>query len=256
VRADHCRKVRVEPAEKVSRPGRCGLLAPAHPPGATRKVGRSTTGRSSGVSLRSTYTSPVVPEGSAGDAHVGPGAGRPAPQPIGAITGRPVTMPLRAGLVGEPTSVPEAGPCSGCPDQHPGAVHADPVARALVRWRLRTEVLRGSSWGAPVASARASLPVASGKPAARCTEAAVPLAAPVARCSSLRSVASRPARSRLRLVSRSRFPLCSARRLCSEDSVIQPRLACAPRYVGYTRECITPGQGVFSNPQGYPRTFS
>ena len=124
------------------------------------------------------------------------------------------------------------------------------------RWRLRTEVLLGSSWGAPVASAGASLPVASGKPAARCTEAAVPLAAPVARCSSLPSVASRPVRSRLRLVSRSRFPLCSARRLCSEDSVIQPRLACAPRYVGYIRECIMPGQGVFSNPQGYPRSFS
>jgi hypothetical protein len=94
------------------------------------------------------------------------------------------------------------------------------------------------------------------KPATRCTEAAPPLAAPVARCSSLRSVASRPVRSRLRLVNRSRFPPCSARRRCSEDSVIQSRLACAPRYVGYIRECIIPGQGVFSNPQGYPRTFS
>ena len=82
------------------------------------------------------------------------------------------------------------------------------------------------------------------------------LAAPVARCSSLRSVASRPVRSRLRLVDSSRFPLPSARRLRSEDSVIQPRLACAPRYVGYLRGRITAGQGVFLNPQGYPRTFS
>jgi hypothetical protein len=64
-----------------------------------------------------------------------------------------------------------------------------------------------------------------------------------------------PRRSRLRLVNRSRFPLCSARRLRSEDSVIQFRLACAPRYVAYTRGPITPGQGVFSNPQGYPRKF-
>jgi hypothetical protein len=103
------------------------------------------------------------------------------------------TVPPRVGLVGEPTSVPEAGPCSGCPDQCPGAVHADPVARALVRWRLRTEWFLGSSWGAPVASAGASLPVAPGKPVTRCTEAAPLLAAPVARCSSLQSVASRPA---------------------------------------------------------------
>jgi len=65
-----------------------------------------------------------------------------------------------------------------------------------------------------------------------------------------------PRRSRLRLVNRSRFPPRSARRRCSEDSVIRFRLACAPRYVGYIRECIIPGQGVFSNPQGYPRTFS
>ena len=106
-----------------------------------------------------------------------------------------------------------------------------------------------------MASAGAPLPVASGKPSTRCTEAASPLAAPVARCSSLRSVASRPARSRLRLVNRSRLPLCSARRLRSEDSVIQFRLACAPRYVAYIRGPITPGQGVFSNPQGYPRKF-
>jgi len=93
-------------------------------------------------------------------------------------------------------------------------------------------------------------------PGARRFGAAPPLAAPVARCSSLRSVASRPVRSRLRLVNQSRFPLPSARRLRSEDSVIQPRLACAPRYVAYLREGITPGQGVFLNPQGYPRTFS
>jgi len=100
-------------------------------------------------------------------------------------------VPLRAGLVGEPTSVPEAGPCSGCPDQRPGAVHADPVARALVSMAPPNRRVLGCSWGAPVASAGASLPVAPGKPAARYLEAVAPLlAAPVARCSSLRSCPS------------------------------------------------------------------
>ncbi len=42
--------------------------------------------------------------------------------------------------------------------------------------------------GCPTASAGASLPVAPGKPVTRCLEAAPPLVAPVARCSSLRSV--------------------------------------------------------------------
>ena len=80
----------------------------------------------------------------------------PVARPVadGATTGYPATVPLRAGLVGEPTSVPEAGPCSGCPDQRPGAVHADPVARVLVRWRLRTEGSSGAvgvpPWPRPV----------------------------------------------------------------------------------------------------------
>ena len=130
--------------ENENSPGRCGRLAPVHPPGATRKVGRSTTGRSSGVSLRSTYTSPVVPEGMAGDARVGPGRRLPGSAAFGATAGRPVTVPLRAGLVGEPTSVPEVGPCSSCLDQRPGAVHADPVARVLARWRLRTDGSTGA----------------------------------------------------------------------------------------------------------------
>jgi len=74
------------------------------------------------------------------------GSGRrlPGSAAFGAIAGRPETVPLRAGLVGEPTSVPEAGSCSGCPDQHPGAVHADPVARVLARWRLRTDGSTGA----------------------------------------------------------------------------------------------------------------
>jgi hypothetical protein len=236
-------------------------------------VGRSTTGRSSGVSLRSTYTSPVVPEGMAGDARVGPGRRLPGSETARRHHRSPGDGALRAGLVGEPTSVPEVGPCSSCLDQRPGAVHADPVSRALVGWRLPNRMFLGSSWGAPVdrpvprcpwppasrrlgASKRWPLRSPPRLPGARRFGAAPPLAAPVARCSSLRSVASRPARSRLRLVNWGRFPLRSARRLRSEDSVVQSRLACAPRYDAYLRERITPGQGVFLNPQGYPRSFS
>ena len=51
------------------------------------------------------------------------------------------------------------------------------------------------------------------------------------------------------------FPSPSALRLRSTDSVSQPRLACAVRYVAYLRERETPGQGVLSNPQGYPPNF-
>ena len=64
-----------------------------------------------------------------------------------------------------------------------------------------------SSWGAPVALGRTALPVVPGKPATRCIADASPLAAPANRCSSLRGVASRPVRSRSRLVSRSVFLL-------------------------------------------------
>jgi hypothetical protein len=140
------------------------------------------------------------------------------------------------------------------------------------RWRLRTEGSSGAvgvpPWPRPVprcpwppasrwlgASKRCPAARRSGCPVLVAGGAAPPLAAPVARCSSLRSVASRPVRSRLRLVNQSRFPLPSARRLRSEDPVIRFRLACAPRYVAYLRERITPGQGVFLNPQGYPLNF-
>ncbi len=237
----------------MSRPGRCGLLAPAHPPGATRKVGRSTTGRSSGVSLRSTYTSPVVPEGSAGDARCGPVAGCPAPLPSAPPpVARRRCPPTRSGRC--PTSVPEAGPC---PVARPSGLAPFTLTRLPVptpmappiRWS--TGAVGVLPWPRPVP--RCPWPPASRRLGA--PKRAPPLAAPVARCSSLRSVASRPVRSRLRLVSQSRFPPRSARRRRSEDSVIRPRLACAPRYDGYIRGCITPGQEVFLNPQGYPRNF-
>jgi hypothetical protein len=154
-----------------------------------------------------------------------PGLRLPGSVTVGATTGCPATVPPRVGLVGEPTSVPEAGPCSGCPDQCPGAVHADPVARAIARWRLRPKgprVQLGCPRGLGRCLAARGLRQAGG-PWPR--SVAPPLAAPVARCSSLRSVASRPVRSRLRLVNQSRFPLPSARRLRSEDSVIWFRLA-------------------------------
>ena len=114
----------------------------------------------------------------------------------------------------------------------------------------------GSSWGAPMASAGASLPVAPGR--------SRQLGAPKLL---LRSPPRLPGARRFRAWLHAPpesppprepepFSPRSARRRRSEDSVIRSRLACAPRYVGYIRECIIPGQGVFSNPQGYPRTFS
>ena len=193
----------------------------------------------------------------AGDARCGPVSGCPAPLPLAPPPVARRRCRLESVLSANRPPFPKLDPA--------------PVARTSVLapftlTRLPVPSLGGASepngssgavgvppWPRPVAS----LPVAPGKPAARYLEAVAPLlAAPVARCSSLRSVASRPVRSRLRLVDSSRFPLPSARRLRSEDSVIQPRLACAPRYVAYLRERITAGQGVFLNPQGYPRTFS
>ena len=193
----------------MSRPGRCGLLAPAHPPGASRKVGRSTTGRSSGVSLRSTYTSPVVPEGMAGDARCGPVSGCPAPLPLAP----PPVARRRCRL--EPVLSANRPPF---PKLDPAPVARTSVLAPFTLTRLPVPSLDDASGpmvprvqlGCPRGSAGASRPVAPGKPAARGLEAvpvrspprlpgarrfgaAPPLAAPVARCSSLRSVASRPA---------------------------------------------------------------
>ena len=107
-----------------------------------------------------------------------PGFRLPGSVAAGATTGCPATVPPRAGLVGEPTSVLEAGPCPGCPDQRPGAVHADPVARAIARWRLRTEGSSGAvgvpPWPRPVP--RCPWPPASRRPVAskRCPSARRP----------------------------------------------------------------------------------
>ena len=178
-------------------------------PGAARGHEASTDGRPAGVSLSLDLTSPVVPEGMAGDARCGPVSGCPAPLPMAPPPVARRRCRLESVLSANRPPFPKLDPA--------------PVARTSILapftlTRLPVPSLGGASdrrvlgcsWGAPVALAGASLPVASGKPAARGLEAlpvrspprlpgarrfraAPPLAAPVARCSSLRSVASRPA---------------------------------------------------------------
>ena len=110
-------------------PERCGWLSPAHPPGATQKVERSTTGRSSGVSLRLDllHRPSLSPEGvSAGDARFRPvDRANPTLLPSTATIGRtrrrlpprllrPVARPpspeWKPGLSGEPDSVAASAP--------------------------------------------------------------------------------------------------------------------------------------------------
>jgi hypothetical protein len=132
-------------------------------------------------------------------------AGCPAPLPTGATTGYPVTVPLRAGRSVARSPFPK--------------LDSDPVARlsALAPFTL-TRLPVPSSVTPPTAGPRKQLGCPRGSrsvllcpwpPASRrlgASKRAPPLAAPVARDSSLRSEASRPGRSRLLLVSRSRFP--------------------------------------------------
>ena len=185
------------------------------------KVGRSTTGRSSGVSLRSTYTSPVVPEGSAGDARFGHGFRLPGSAADGATTGRPATVPSGPVLSANRPPFPK--------------LDAAPVARtsALAPFtltRLPVPSLDDASdrmvpWeqlGCPMVR---SVPRCPWSPASRQlgppklllrSPPRLPGARRFAACSSTRRpgcpvlVASErgfsPRRSRLRLVNQSRFP--------------------------------------------------
>jgi hypothetical protein len=243
-------------AEKVSRPGRCGLLAPAHPPGASRCWDHPPLVDLRALAFARPTHRPSCPKAWRAMPMLATVSGCPAPQPMAPLPVARQRCPFEPVLSANRPPFPKLDPAPVARTSIPAPFTLTRLPVPSFRWRLRTEWFLGSSWGAPVASAGASLPVAPGKPVTRCTEAAPPLAAPVARCSSLWCVASCPTRSRLRLVNRSRFPPRSARRRRSEDSVIRSRLACAPRYVGYLRGWITPGQGVFLNPQGYPRTFS
>jgi hypothetical protein len=248
-------------------------------PGATQKVERSTTDRSSGVSLRSIITSPVVPEGSAGDARFRPSARLPEPVAVrhrssvarcpqppfrpsanrlpsrsrvhgGRLPDLVTPWPCRRfpGRCAAPTPVPgEPDPVAGVgarsagkPAPSPlGAVHADPVARALdagaAEPRPREQL--GCSFGLGPVTLRPWPPVAR-------------------RLGAQSEVVSRSVRTRSRLVDRVRFPPPTTRRCSMKDSVSRPRSACAARYEGHFRERETPGQAVFLNPQGYPPNFS
>ena len=115
-------------AENESGPGRCCLPEPAHPPGATRKVERSTTGRSTGVSLRHDPHRPSFSRGSAaGDAAFGQSAGCPTLLPSIRHPRSPGSnAPPRPGrLVAQPP-LPESRPGARLPGPLPLSAHRSP----------------------------------------------------------------------------------------------------------------------------------
>ena len=111
----------------------------------------------------------------------------------------------------------------------------------------------------------ASLPVATGKPVTRCRSSRAPM--PEAVLALLRSPLRLPGARRFGAwllappespPPREPEPFSprSARRRRSEDSVSRPRLACAPRYGGYLRECNNPrSRGIFESPGLSPKLF-
>ena len=185
----------------------------------------------------------------------GPVAGCPAPLLLAPPpVARKRCPPVRSDRL--PDLRLRVGPWSGCPVPGPGAVHADPVARADAGGARIERVLR-SSWGAP--SVFDPLPRRPWPPASRWLGASKrsPRCSPLPVARSLVAselVASRPVRSRSRLVDRERFPPPATRRPPSKDSVSRPRLACAPRYEAYIRGRKTPGQEVFSKDTGLSTT--
>ncbi len=252
-------------------------------PGLTRKVERSTTGRSSGVSLpldlhiarrarRRGGRCPFRPD----DRQAGPAAVRLAPTGHPAATAAPTAATGKPGLrprsrspvcQANPAPLPldaihrqsrrrcRPGSFGRLPDLRPrssrtrsagrtrlrcpfDAVHADPVARAIAGVAvLRSPEQLGCSFDLRSVRTSTSHHRQAGG-------------------SSWRLVASRPYRTRFRIVSRVRFPPRSTRRSVSKDSVSRPRCACAPRYGAHLRGHETAGQEVILNPQGYPPNFS
>ena len=107
------------PRKTIRSPGRCSQLAPAHPPGATQKVERSTTDRSTGVNLRHDHhIARRAPKGSAGDARFP--AGRPVARThcrSTSPTGCPAAVAAPTSMAGCPTSVTGVGArCDRSPD--------------------------------------------------------------------------------------------------------------------------------------------
>jgi hypothetical protein len=138
--------------------------------------------------------------------------------------------------------MPLFGSVPGCPVRHRNhsAVHADPgkpVPSVSAPWEPPP---RRSVGVTSDASAPDHPSVAPGKPCARSGVAVWRIASPEPAFAS----STGPG-----------FPSPSALRPCSTDSVSQPRLACAVRYVAYLRERETAGQELLLNPQGYPPNF-
>jgi hypothetical protein len=116
--------------ENESNPGRCRPPEPAHPPGATRKVERSTTDRSTGVNLRHDQTHrPSSSRGSsAGDAAFRPVGRSPGPAAFGSSpTGHPAAT-RRPDHVGRLPDLRHRSqdPVPGCPVRRPSAPHRLP----------------------------------------------------------------------------------------------------------------------------------
>lgn len=115
--------------ENENRPGRCCQLAPAHPPGATQKVERSTIGRATGVNLHlDLVTSPVVPpKGCGGRCPLsGHTTGEPALLPFGRCSRLPrfAPAPARRPVARSPNPESELGvpvsPSPVAPRRHIG----------------------------------------------------------------------------------------------------------------------------------------
>jgi hypothetical protein len=188
---------RSEPAETVKSPGWCCRLAPAHPPGAPRRLGWSTTGRSSGVSLPLDLHIARRAERLGGRCpFAARSAGCPAPVAAGAPSGCPetVTPPARS------DRLPDLRLRGWALVRLPGPWPMTPFT--LTRLPVPTPVTPGPNvppeqLGCPLGVRPVALPpVSTGKPAARYVEALAPLLAapgcPVARRLGTRGFSSRP----------------------------------------------------------------
>jgi len=185
-----------------------------------------------------------------------PGSRRSGSLPLRRHIGCPMPVPPRphrpadpASIVGDPRPghPPKRAPLPEWRSRLPvarlveplDAVHADPVSQvvALAPPGLVSNRTVGVSCSRP---SRNFVTRLAGCPAGRATKHGGFMPRPEPLC----------------LVERTRERSASLRRAVLSDPVVRSRSACAFRYVHHCREWETPGQEVFSNPQGYPLNFS
>ena len=148
-------KDRAEAVGKANCPGGAAAGAAA-PPGAARWDEPSTIGRPAGVSLSLDLTSPVVPEGSAGDAALPARCRLPGPFPRGALTlprtsprqrsGTVKTVARRASWGGRPAPRPVLTPCR--PPGEPAGLRVRSVAFVPCTGSADTDL--AEAWNRPV----------------------------------------------------------------------------------------------------------